>query len=100
MNRPVVLICRSGNRTLEAGEALRIEREKILALELDPHSALEARREIGRGNIATVLVQAGNLKVGDVFFAGSLENAVAAHLSDPRRAAKIIAAAAGTFSNS
>src|ERR1700694_3300579 len=33
---------------------------------------LEARREIGRGNIATVLVQAGNLKVGDVFFAGSV----------------------------
>ncbi|MCA1580745.1 MAG: translation initiation factor IF-2 [Acidobacteria bacterium] len=33
---------------------------------------LEARREIGRGNLATVLVQAGNLKVGDVFFAGSV----------------------------
>ncbi|MEO8433006.1 MAG: translation initiation factor IF-2, partial [Acidobacteriota bacterium] len=33
---------------------------------------LEARREIGRGNIATVLVQAGNLKIGDVFFAGSV----------------------------
>ena len=33
---------------------------------------LEARREVGRGNIATVLVQAGNLKVGDVFFAGSV----------------------------
>ena len=33
---------------------------------------LEARREVGRGNIATVLVQAGNLRVGDVFFAGSV----------------------------
>jgi translation initiation factor IF-2 len=33
---------------------------------------LEARREAGRGNIATVLVQAGTLKVGDVFFAGSV----------------------------
>src|SRR4029453_17291177 len=33
---------------------------------------LEARREAGRGNIATVLVQAGQLKVGDVFFAGSV----------------------------
>ncbi len=32
---------------------------------------LEARREAGRGNVATVLVQAGTLKVGDVFFAGS-----------------------------
>src|SRR5262245_62600682 len=32
---------------------------------------LEARREAGRGNIATVLVQSGSLGVGDVFFAGS-----------------------------
>jgi translation initiation factor IF-2 len=32
---------------------------------------LEARREAGRGNIATVLVQSGTLRVGDVFFAGS-----------------------------
>ena len=33
---------------------------------------LEARREAGRGNVATVLVQAGKLQVGDVFFAGSV----------------------------
>ncbi len=33
---------------------------------------LEARREAGRGNVATVLVQAGTLKVGDVYFAGSV----------------------------
>ena len=33
---------------------------------------LEARREAGRGNVATVLVQAGTLKVGDVFFAGAV----------------------------
>jgi translation initiation factor IF-2 len=33
---------------------------------------LEARREAGRGNIATVLVQGGTLRVGDVFFAGSV----------------------------
>ncbi len=33
---------------------------------------LEARREAGRGNVATVLVQAGRLQVGDVFFAGSV----------------------------
>ncbi|HYX20699.1 MAG TPA: translation initiation factor IF-2, partial [Thermoanaerobaculia bacterium] len=33
---------------------------------------LEARREAGRGNVATVLIQAGTLRVGDVFFAGSV----------------------------
>ncbi|HEX7253460.1 MAG TPA: translation initiation factor IF-2 [Thermoanaerobaculia bacterium] len=33
---------------------------------------LEARREAGRGNTATVLVQTGSLRVGDVFFAGSV----------------------------
>ena len=33
---------------------------------------LEARREAGRGNVATVLVQSGTLHVGDVFFAGSV----------------------------
>jgi translation initiation factor IF-2 len=32
---------------------------------------LEARREAGRGTIATVLVQSGTLRIGDVFFAGS-----------------------------
>ncbi|HEY7112283.1 MAG TPA: translation initiation factor IF-2 [Thermoanaerobaculia bacterium] len=32
---------------------------------------LEARREAGRGNVATVLVQSGTVRVGDVFFAGS-----------------------------
>ncbi|HVE66546.1 MAG TPA: translation initiation factor IF-2, partial [Thermoanaerobaculia bacterium] len=33
---------------------------------------LEARREAGRGNIATVLVQSGTLSIGDVFFAGAV----------------------------
>jgi len=33
---------------------------------------LEARREAGRGNVATVLVQSGTLAVGDVFFAGAV----------------------------
>jgi translation initiation factor IF-2 len=33
---------------------------------------LEARREAGRGNVVTVLIQSGTLSVGDVFFAGSV----------------------------
>src|SRR3954462_13352200 len=40
----------------------------------------QARGQAGRSALGRVL---------DVFFGGSLENAVAAHLSDPRRAAQI-----------
>ena len=43
---------------------------------------LEARREVGRGTVATVLVQHGTLKVGDVFFAGSAVGRVRAMLDD------------------
>jgi predicted transcriptional regulator len=42
----------------------------------------QARGKAGRSALGRVL---------DVFFNGSLENAVAAHLSDPRRAAKLSA---------
>ena len=42
----------------------------------------QARGQAGKSALARVL---------DVFFGGSLENAVAAHLSDPRRAAKLSA---------
>jgi len=44
---------------------------------------LEARREAGRGNLATVLVQAGTLKIGDIFFAGSVFGRVRS-MSDER----------------
>ena len=43
---------------------------------------LEARKEIGRGIIATVLVQDGTLNAGDVFVAGSTWARVRAMLSD------------------
>ena len=33
---------------------------------------LEARRDAGRGNVVTVLVQSGTLSIGDIFFAGSV----------------------------
>jgi translation initiation factor IF-2 len=43
---------------------------------------LEARREAGRGTLATVLVQQGTLKVGDVFFAGTAVGRVRAMHDD------------------
>ncbi|HEY2291296.1 MAG TPA: translation initiation factor IF-2 [Thermoanaerobaculia bacterium] len=48
----------------------------ILDLKANPDIAaqgavLEARKEVGRGTVATVLVQNGTLKVGDVFVSGS-----------------------------
>jgi translation initiation factor IF-2 len=55
---------------------------------------LESRREAGRGNVATVLVQAGTLKVGDVFFAGSVLGRVRSMHDD--RGAKIDAAGPAT----
>jgi translation initiation factor IF-2 len=55
---------------------------------------LEARREAGRGNVATVLVQAGRLKVGDVFFAGSVFGRVRSMQDD--RGAKVAEAGPAT----
>jgi translation initiation factor IF-2 len=43
---------------------------------------LEARKEIGRGNVATVLVQDGTLKVGDIFVAGAAWGRVRAMSDD------------------
>ena len=48
----------------------------ILDLKANPDIAaqgavLEARKEVGRGTVATVLVQNGTLKVGDVFVTGA-----------------------------
>ncbi len=55
---------------------------------------LEARREVGRGNVVTVLVQSGTLKVGDVFFAGSVFGRVRSMQDD--RGAKVSAAGPAT----
>jgi translation initiation factor IF-2 len=57
-------------------EIIRLVAE-LQELKADPDGAargvvIEARREAGRGNVATVLVQSGTLKIGDVFYAGSV----------------------------
>ncbi len=43
---------------------------------------LEARRETGKGTLATVLVQQGTLEVGDYFFAGAAVGRVRSMLDD------------------
>jgi translation initiation factor IF-2 len=55
---------------------------------------LEARREAGRGNLATVLVQSGTLRIGDVFFAGSVFGRVRSMQDD--RGAKVTEAGPAT----
>jgi translation initiation factor IF-2 len=55
---------------------------------------LEARREAGRGNVVTVLVQSGTLSVGDVFFAGSVFGRVRSMHDD--RGAKVAIAGPAT----
>jgi translation initiation factor IF-2 len=55
---------------------------------------LEARREVGRGNVVTVLVQSGTLRVGDVFFAGSVFGRVRSMHDD--RGAKVSEAGPAT----
>jgi translation initiation factor IF-2 len=62
----------------------------LLDLKSNPELAakgvvLEARKEVGRGVVATVLIQDGTLKIGDAFFSGSTSGRVRA-LTDERGA--------------
>jgi translation initiation factor IF-2 len=59
----------------------------IMELKADPHrmakgTIIEARLDRGRGPVATVLVQNGNLKVGDVFLSGTNFGKVRALIND------------------
>ncbi|HIJ37893.1 MAG TPA: translation initiation factor IF-2 [Rhodospirillaceae bacterium] len=67
-------------------EAILLQAE-ILDLKANPDRAaqgvvVEAKMERGRGSVATVLVQRGTLKVGDVFVAGSEWGRVRALVDD------------------
>ncbi len=60
---------------------------EVLELKADPHrqargAVVEAKLERGRGPVATVLVQSGTLKVGDVFVVGTFSGRVRALLND------------------
>ncbi|MFO1060170.1 MAG: translation initiation factor IF-2 [Dongiaceae bacterium] len=67
-------------------EAISLQAE-VLELRANPDrpatgAVIEARLERGRGAVATVLVQKGTLKVGDIFVAGSEWGRVRALLDD------------------
>ena len=67
-------------------EAMMLQAE-ILELKANPErpaegSVIEAKVERGRGSVATVLVQRGTLKVGDIFVVGAEYGKVRALLND------------------
>ncbi|HSF70529.1 MAG TPA: translation initiation factor IF-2 [Nitrospira sp.] len=60
---------------------------EVLELKADPYrqakgTVIEAKIERGRGPVATVLVQSGTLKVGDVYVVGTFSGRVRALLND------------------
>jgi len=70
-------------------EAILLQAE-VLDLKANPNRAatgviVEAKLERGRGSVATVLVQKGTLKVGDIFVAGGEWGKVRALLDDKAR---------------
>ncbi len=78
---------RMGLEDLE--EAILLQAE-LLELKADPKrtargAVIEAKLEKGRGSVASVLVQTGTLKVGDIFVAGAEWGRVRALLDDKGR---------------
>ncbi|MCM2343789.1 MAG: translation initiation factor IF-2 [Alphaproteobacteria bacterium] len=67
-------------------EAILLQAE-VLDLKSNPNreahgTVVEAKLEVGRGHVATVLVQNGTLKVGDIFVVGSEWGRVRAMMND------------------
>src|SRR5687767_10889662 len=73
-------------------EAIQLQAE-ILELKANPDrpaegAVVEAKLDKGRGPLATVLVQRGTLRVGDVFVAGPISGKVRAMIDDKGRQVK------------
>jgi translation initiation factor IF-2 len=73
-------------------EALHLQAE-ILELKANPERAaegtvVEAKLDKGRGPLATVLVQRGTLKVGDIFVVGAISGKVRAMIDDKGKQVK------------
>jgi len=75
---------------LEALEESILLQAEVLELKADPDrmargAVVEAKLEKGRGSVASVLVQTGTLRVGDIFVAGSEWGRVRALIDDKGR---------------
>lgn len=71
-----VEVSAKARKNLEALEEAILLQAEVLNLRANPDrtasgSVIEARQEQGRGSVATVLIQKGTLKVGDIFVTGS-----------------------------
>ena len=67
-------------------EAILLQSE-ILELKANPDRAaigtvVEAKQEVGKGSVATILVEAGTLRIGDIFVVGSEVGKVRALIND------------------
>lgn len=74
-------------RNLEKLEEIILLQAEVLDLKANPNRSaegvvIEAKLEKGRGPVATILIQRGTLKVGDVFVAGSQWGRVRALIND------------------
>ena len=77
-------------KNLDKLEEIILLQSEVLELSANPDRlaegvVIEAKLERGRGPVATVLVQRGTLKVGDIFIAGSEWGRVRALIDDHRR---------------
>ncbi len=77
-------------RNLEKLEEAILLQSEVLELSANPNRpaegvVIEAKLERGRGSVATVLVQRGTLKLGDIFIAGSEWGRVRALIDDRLR---------------
>ena len=82
-----VEVSAKAKRGLERLEEAILLQAEILELRANPDrpamgAVIEAKLERGRGSVATVLVQRGTLKVGDIFVAGSEWGRVRALIND------------------
>ena len=88
----VEVSAKAGTNIDKLEEAILLQAE-LMGLKANPHRQahgviIEAKLERGRGPVATVLVQRGTLKVGDIFVAGSQAGRVRALVDDKGKSLK------------